>query len=42
VLHGFMPITIEAVEPEEFVVWVEEAKTMFARVDDPGTRVANR
>ena len=42
VLHGFMPITIEAVEPEEFVAWVEEAKTMFARVDDPGTRVANR
>lgn len=42
VLHGFMPITIEAVEPEEFVVWVEEAKTMFARVDDPGTRLANR
>jgi cytochrome c oxidase subunit 2 len=42
VMHGFMPITIEAVPPEEFVVWVEEAKTMFARVDDPGTQVANR
>jgi len=42
VMHGFMPITVEAVEPEEFVVWVEEAKTMFARADDPGTQVANR
>ena len=42
VLHGFMPITIEAVEPEAFVAWVEEAKTMFARVDDSGTQVANR
>lgn len=42
VMHGFMPITIEAVPPEEFVVWVEEAKTMFARVDDGGTVVANR
>jgi cytochrome c oxidase subunit 2 len=42
VMHGFMPITIEAVPPEEFVVWVEEAKTMFARVDDQGTQVANR
>jgi cytochrome c oxidase subunit 2 len=42
VMHGFMPITIEAVPPEQFNVWVEEAKTMFARVDDPGTQVANR
>ena len=42
VMHGFMPITIEAVPPEEFVVWVEEAKTMFARVDDAGTQIANR
>jgi cytochrome c oxidase subunit 2 len=42
VMHGFMPITIEAVPPEEFVVWVEEAKTMFARVDAAGTLVANR
>jgi cytochrome c oxidase subunit 2 len=42
VMHGFMPITIEAVPPEQFTVWVEEAKTMFARVDDQGTQVANR
>lgn len=42
VMHGFMPITIEAVPPEQFMVWVEEAKTMFARVDDQGTQVANR
>lgn len=42
VMHGFMPITIEAVPPEEFVAWVEEAKTMFARVDDAGTMVADR
>jgi cytochrome c oxidase subunit II len=42
VMHGFMPITIEAVPPEEFTAWVENAKTMFARVDDPGTQVANR
>jgi cytochrome c oxidase subunit 2 len=42
VMHGFMPITIEAVPPEEFVAWVEEAKTMFARVDDAGTQIANR
>jgi cytochrome c oxidase subunit II len=42
VMHGFMPITIEAVEPEAFTAWVEEAKTRFARVDDPGTQVANR
>ena len=42
VLHAFMPITIEAVEPDAFVAWVEEAQTMFARVDDPGTQVADR
>ena len=42
VMHAFMPITIEAVSPEEFIAWVEEAQTMFARVDDPGTDVANR
>jgi cytochrome c oxidase subunit II len=42
VMHGFMPITIEAVPPEEFTAWVEDAKTMFARVDDAGTQVANR
>jgi cytochrome c oxidase subunit 2 len=42
VMHGFMPITIEAVEPEAFVAWVEDAKTRFARVDDAGTQVANR
>ena len=42
VMHGFMPITIEALPPEEFALWVEEAKTMFARADGAGTVVANR
>ncbi len=42
VMHGFMPITIEAVEPETFTAWVEDAKARFARVDDPGTQVADR
>lgn len=42
VMHGFMPITIEAVPPDAFAVWVEEAKAMFARADDAGTVVANR
>jgi cytochrome c oxidase subunit II len=42
VMHGFMPITVEAVPPEQFMAWVEEAQAMYARVDDPGTDVANR
>lgn len=42
VMHGYMPITIEAVEPEQFTAWVEEAKTRFARIDGSGIEVANR
>lgn len=42
VMHGFMPITIEAVEPEQFTAWVAEAKTRFARIDDPGVDVVDR
>lgn len=29
-LHGFMPITIEAVGKEEFAAWVEQAQARFA------------
>lgn len=32
--HGFMPITVEAVTPEAFQAWVEEAKTKFAKAGD--------
>ncbi len=32
--HGFMPITIKAVSPEEFAVWVESAKEEFASNKD--------
>lgn len=28
--HGFMPIAIEVVSPEEFAIWIEKAKTKFA------------
>jgi len=41
VMHGFMPITIEAVEPEQFAAWVEEAKTRLARVDEPDIAIAD-
>lgn len=34
--HGFMPIHVRAVPKEEFLAWVAEAKTKFARID--GTR----
>lgn len=40
VYHGFMPITIEAVAPERFQAWVEEAQQKFATVDAPAVRVA--
>jgi cytochrome c oxidase subunit II len=39
--HGFMPITVQAVERPEFDAWVAEAKTKFARVGDDGVTVAN-
>lgn len=32
--HGFMPITIEAVTPEAYEAWVNEAKTKFAKAGD--------
>ena len=38
--HAFMPIAIEALPPEEFQAWVEEAQEQFARVDQPGVDVA--
>jgi cytochrome c oxidase subunit 2 len=39
--HGFMPITVEAVERPAFDAWVGEAKTKFARVGDDGVSVAS-
>ncbi|MFZ1429607.1 MAG: cytochrome c oxidase subunit II [Geminicoccaceae bacterium] len=39
--HGFMPITVQAVERPEFDAWVAEAKTKFARVGEDGVTVAN-
>ena len=39
--HGFMPITVQAVERPEFDAWVAEAKTKFARVGDDGVTVAS-
>lgn len=41
VYHGFMPITIEAVAPERFQAWVEEAQQKFAATDAPVVRVAS-
>ncbi len=29
--HAFMPVTVQAVSPAEFAVWVEEAKQQFAK-----------
>ena len=34
--HGFMPIVVEAVEPEKYAQWVaEQKKKMAAQADDP-------
>ena len=33
--HGFMPITIRAVPPEEFKAWAAEARNRFARQSTP-------
>ncbi len=34
--HGFMPIVVEAVEPEKYALWAEEQKKkMAAQADDP-------
>lgn len=38
--HAFMPITVEAVTPEEFEAWVEQAQAAFPRAD--GYDVATR
>ena len=32
--HGFMPITVRAVTPEEFEAWIEQAKEEYARADN--------
>ena len=34
-LHGFMPITVEAVSKDAFAAWVEKAKVEFAREGAP-------
>ncbi len=39
-LHGFMPITVRAVTPDEFDAWVREAKTKFAGNGTPAIAVA--
>ncbi|MBL8710945.1 MAG: cytochrome c oxidase subunit II [Rhodospirillaceae bacterium] len=42
-LHGFMPIKVRAVTPEEYEAWVAEAQAKFAKVDGTppeGTAVA--
>lgn len=33
--HSYMPIMVEAVPAAEFDAWVSQAKTKFARVDEP-------
>jgi cytochrome c oxidase subunit 2 len=34
--HGFMPIVVEAVEPEKYALWVaDQKKKMAAQADDP-------
>ncbi|MDH3700862.1 MAG: cytochrome c oxidase subunit II [Alphaproteobacteria bacterium] len=33
--HAYMPIMVKAVSPAEFDAWVAQAKTKFARVDEP-------
>jgi cytochrome c oxidase subunit 2 len=39
--HAFMPITIEAVTPEQFQAWVQDAQQRFARVGEPPVAVAS-
>ncbi len=33
--HAYMPIMVKAVTPAEFDAWVAQAKTKFARIDEP-------
>ncbi|WP_245217301.1 cytochrome c oxidase subunit II [Neoroseomonas nitratireducens] len=37
--HWFMPIAVRAVSPQEFERWVAEARTRFARAEDPAPAV---
>jgi cytochrome c oxidase subunit 2 len=39
--HAFMPITIEAVTPEQFQAWVQDAQQRLARVGEPPLAVAS-
>jgi cytochrome c oxidase subunit 2 len=36
--HGFMPIVVRAVSPEEYAAWVAEQKKMAAAAPDPGKK----
>ena len=38
--HGFMPITVEAMNKPDFDAWVAEAQKKFARADQDELRVA--
>lgn len=37
--HWFMPIAVRAVSPQEFERWVADARTRFARADEPAAPV---
>ena len=37
--HAYMPITVEAVPPEQFDVWVKEAQAKFAKADTPAAPI---
>ena len=39
--HAYMPIMVKAVTPAEFEAWVAQAKTKFARVDEPAPRTVS-
>ena len=41
-LHGFMPITVEAVSQQAFAEWVEAAKVEFARHEAPAETTVAR
>ena len=41
-LHGFMPITVEAVSKDAFAAWVEKVKVEFARQDAPAATTVAR
>lgn len=40
--HGFMPIMVRAVPPEEFHAWVDDARTKFATTSQPALASAEK